>query len=60
MYEQLAYEHRADLLRAAAAGRAGARAVSRAGRARPRVAERAARWLRAGLHRPVVARGCQA
>lgn len=58
MFEEIAYEHGADLRRAAAVHN---RAVSRAGRAAPRTTQRVTRSLRASLlHRPAAPVGCEA
>lgn len=58
MYDLIAYEHGADLRRAAAAHR---RVASRADRARPRLAARLGNGLRSVLpHRPAAPAGCQA
>jgi hypothetical protein len=62
MFEEIAYEHGADLRRAAAAhNRAPGRAASRADRTAPRATARVTRSLRSGLlHRPAVPAGCEA
>ncbi|HWL34772.1 MAG TPA: hypothetical protein VNQ77_01135 [Frankiaceae bacterium] len=58
MFEEIAYEHGADLRRAAAVHN---RAASRADRTAPRTTQRVARSLRATvLHRPAAPVGCQA
>lgn len=57
MFDQIAYEHGNDLLRAAAAYR---RVPSRAHRAAPTASRRVTSRVRAIAHRPAAPIGCQA